>query len=150
MKTVGREFLDELARRHMGDQRVQTGMSPEPGFRLLARRFPLVGSKIDWEKVPRAVVRETDPQDPDRHVRDATNLLLDVTKAEGIATEQIVIALGDSAMEEAVSLPVGVLLDSVRDFLELPQHLYVLPEDGSWCFSFTMEGDLAFGYAPLP
>lgn len=150
MNTVGREFLNKLARRHLGDQTVQTGMSPDPGFRLLERRFPMIGSKIAWEKVPRAVVRETDPRDPDRHVRDAAKLLLDVTKAEGIAAEQVVIAIGDSAMEEAVSLPMGVLLESVRDFLELPQHLYVLPEDGSWCFSFTMEGDLAFGHAPLP
>jgi hypothetical protein len=64
--------------------------------------------------------------------------------------ERVVIAIGDSAMEEAVSLPLGVLRASIRDFLELPQHLYVLPEDASWCLSFTMEGDLAFGHAPKP
>ncbi|MBI4511516.1 MAG: hypothetical protein HY698_17920 [Deltaproteobacteria bacterium] len=148
MSTVGREFLEELARRHQDV--VQAGGAPDPYFRILERRFPVVGSKIDWERVPRAIVRETDPQDPERHARDAATLLLDVVEAEGISEERVVIAIGDSAMEKVVSLPLGVLRASIRDFLELPQHLYVLSEDASWCFSFTMEGDLAFGHAPKP
>lgn len=150
MSAVGREFLEEPMRQHKDDQPVQRGGAPDPCFRILERRFPLVGSKIDWARVPRSIVRETNSQDPARQARDAAALLLDVAKAEGISEERVVIVIGDSALEEALLLPLGVLRASVRSFLELPQHLYVLPEDGSWCFSFSMEGDHAFGHAPGP
>jgi hypothetical protein len=148
MSTVGREFIEDLSRRYRDDERVQRQGPSDPYFRTLERRFPLVGSKIDWGSVPRAIVRETDPRDPERQARDAVAFLSDIVRAEGISDEQITIAIGDSAMDEAVSLPLTVLRVTLRDFLELPQHLYVLPKDGDWCFSFTMEGDLAFGYAP--
>ena len=147
MSTVGREFLKGFARRHEGDQRILTGKAPDPYFRILERRFPIVGSKIDWEKVPHAIVKGSNSENSEKYFRDATTLLADVAKMERISEEEVVIAIGDSAMEEAVSLPLGVLIIGVREFLELPQHLYVMAEDGSWCFSFTMEGGLAFGRA---
>ena len=150
MRTVGREFLDKFAQQHKNNEHVRTGGSPDSYFSILERRFPLVGSKIAWSQAPNSVMRETDSQDSERYARDAVKMLSDVVKAEGMADEQIVIAIGDSLMEDVVSLPLGILRESLSEFLELPQHLYVLPEDGSWCFSFTMEGDLAFGHAPAP
>jgi hypothetical protein len=150
MSRVGVVFLEELERKHADDQRVRRCGAPERYFRLLEQRFPLAGSKIDWTRVPRSIVVEADPQDADSQLRHATSLLLDVTAAEGIADERVVVVIGDSAMEDAVSLPLAVLRAAMPAFLALPQHLYVLPEDGSWCLSFTMEGDVAFGHATGP
>jgi hypothetical protein len=148
VRIVGDEFVEAFLQRYEGNELVRSSGSSDPYFRLLEHRFPVVGSKIDWERVPNDVVRVTDPTDSERYARDATTLLTEIVQAERLSDEQQVIVIGDSAVERALVVPMRVFQESLNWFLELPQHLSVIRDDGSWCFSFTMEGDLAFGRAP--
>jgi hypothetical protein len=150
MSIYGQAFLTAFVQRHRDDRQIEVRDDPDRCFRMLERRFPVVGSKIDWGQVPGAVVRQTDPTNPVCEATDAATILSDVARDESLSEAQIVIVIGDSAMEQAMAMPFATLRVSIRELLELPQHLYVMPEDASWCFSFTMEGDLAFGRATSP
>ena len=44
-------------------------------------------------------------------------------------------------------MTIGTLLECFPEIFALPQHTYVLPETGSWCLNYTMEGQLFFGVA---
>jgi hypothetical protein len=143
--TPEEELLGQLQREHAPSIILEP--SSTEYFALLEKRFPVQGSKIDWEKVPTAKVRRGHAADSERYLHDAVLFTHEVLESEQLDRECQVIAMGDSAMEKALRMPLSTLVLCLRHILEMPQHTYVLAPDAAWCLVFTMEGDLCFGYA---
>ena len=122
--------------------------SSDAFFRLLEKRFPVCGSKIDWEEVPGSVVRNTGTDDSEVHFDECEAFAAATWQAEDISRDQTVVVIGDSSMNVALVMSIGTLTACLREILRMPQHTYILPKDASWVMVFTMEGDLCFGYAP--
>jgi hypothetical protein len=141
------EALCEQLQREFASSIVVESSSTEY-FALLEKRFPVQGSKIDWERVPTAKVRRAHAADTERYLAEAAAFVQEVLESEQLDRECQVIAMGDSAMEKALRMPLSTLVLCLRNILPMPQHTYVLAPDAAWCLVFTMEGDLCFGYAP--
>lgn len=112
-------------------------------FAQLGSKFPVVGSKIDWEEVPGSV--EEIAKD-DEYIESCLSFFMKMCKKNNLNGKVIVI--GDSAIESAFIMPIEVLKSNLKKVLGIPQHHYIIADDYSWCMSFTMEGDMAFGFNP--
>jgi hypothetical protein len=144
--TPEEELLDELRRRH-ASREIEVQPSSAGYFEALERRFPVRGSKIDWERVPGARVLHVEITASEAYFDQAVAFAKENWIAERLDQEQQVVVVGDSAMEVALKMPLRVLETSLRSILRMPEHNYVLAPDASWCMVFTMEGDMCFGHA---
>ncbi len=143
------ELLEELQRKlSSAGSQLEVQPSSAEYFVVLQERFPVYGSKIDWESVPGARIESIDTADSENYFERAEIFANEVWNAEGIDCERSVVVIGDSAMDVALKMPLHALRSCLRRILAMPQHSYVLASDASWCMSFTMEGDVSFAYAP--
>ena len=97
--------------------------------------FPYVGSKIDWKKVTNNVGDKDNEIDFFLRIKSKFSLTGNV------------IYIGDSVTDFAL---IGSVEDIIKIFpklLSIPQHHYFLDENFLWCFCFTTEGDVDFGFA---
>jgi len=131
--------LDELIK--SGDVVVEK--SSDKYFAQLGTSFPTFGSKIDWEEVPGSV--EENVKD-DEYIESCLKFFTRICAEYGIKGR--VVLVGDSALSCALIMSVEVLKRCIKNVLEIPQHHYIFPKDFSWCISFTMEGDMTFGFKP--
>ena len=116
--------------------------------KLIADRFPFTGSKIAWSRVPHSVQEIQSPQDP---ISQCLRFMEQQLMRNAISDDVAVAVIGDSAVECVFLTTVGSFREVAPSFLELPQHLYIIPSDAAWCMVFTMEGDMCFGNAlPTP
>ena len=65
----------------------------------------------------------------------------------GIPDNTIIVMLGDN-MDNDYMMEFSLLSRLYSSLLDYPQHVCVFPEDLRWCFEFSFEQDLHFGYAP--
>lgn len=115
--------------------------SSDKYFAQLGAMFPTFGSKIDWEEIPGSteeVAKE------DEYIESCSNFFIRMCEKNSLSGR--VILVGDSALESALIMPVNILKLCLKQVLEIPQHHYIFAEDYSWCISFAMEGDMAFGF----
>lgn len=112
-------------------------------FDHLMRAFPISGTKIDWKMVPGAI---TESLSPHAATESAIEFFRRICLAEGLRGAAFYV--GDSATDVSIVSSIEVIYRALGDLLDIPQHHYVVAPNAAWCFSFTMEGDLAFGYAP--
>jgi hypothetical protein len=144
--TPEQELREALERQYS-----EAGIVFEPSsneyFDLLQKRFPVCGSKIDWDRVSTARVKPVDTSS-EQYFDDAMKFAEEIFESELRDPQSLVVVIGDSAMEGALRMPLSTLRSSLRSILRMPQHTYVLAPDAAWCLVFTMEGDLCFGYAP--
>lgn len=145
--TPEEELLEDLQREHPAPE-IAVEPSSDAYFALLQRRFPVRGSKIDWDRVPAARVRRADLADSEKYFEEASAFAEEVWSSEQLDPALLVVVVGDSAMKSALSMSLQTLRSCLPGILRMPQHTYVLPPDASWCMVFTMEGDLCFGHAP--
>lgn len=145
MNDIERELQRELTKA-LGAAPV-TESSSQAYFALLQTRFPTLGSKIDWGRVPGALTERVDVLDPAAYRRAGATFFEKIRADHDLLDDLDVVVVGDSAVEMAVHVPVRLMRTCLSLFLDLPQHTYLLPRDGAWCASFTMEGDLCFGLA---
>ncbi len=110
-------------------------------FANLAKIFPVLGSKINWKKVPESI--EEDVQSDDF----LSQIIFFKKICEKFNLSEECIVIGDSAIDIAMLMSIDVLNLCLMKIIEIPQHLYVVSKDYSWCFSFTMEGNMAFGFS---
>ena len=113
--------------------------SSDEYFMKLASFFPVLGSKINWKKVVDSI-EET--------CSDSYNFIdffADVCKKFNLKGDCIVI--GDSAIDCAIIMSIDTLRDCLTSIIEIPQHHYFIADDFSWCISYTMEENMAFGYS---
>jgi hypothetical protein len=141
------ELRDEIQHKH-SEAGITIEVSSEPYFEALQRHFPVRGSKIDWDKVPGARIRQADTVSREEHFDKAMAFTEEILETERLDRECHVTVIGDSAMEGALKMRLWVLRSLLDSILRMPQHTYVLGPDTSWCLVFSMEGDLCFGYAP--
>ena len=112
-------------------------------FAQLGAMFPAFGSKIDWKEIPESI---EEIAKEDEYIESCSNFFMKICEKNGLGGR--VVLIGDSAIESALIMPVDVLKLCLKQVLEIPQHHYIFAEDYSWCMSFTMEGDMAFGFKP--
>ena len=117
-------------------------------FEMLQRRFPVCGSKIDWDRVPNSTIRRVNTVDSEHYFDEAIAFVREMLESEGLDRESQAVVIGDSAIEGAFRMPLYTLVLCLRTILRMPQHTYVLAPNGAWCLVLTMEGDVCFGYAP--
>lgn len=111
-------------------------------FSELESRFPILGSKIDWDEVSGS---EQEQASAEAYASDCQRFFDEMVNRFGLSGKCIVI--GDSAVEIALVMSVEILQCNLQKIVSVPQHHYILANDYSWCMSFTMEGDMAFGFS---
>lgn len=116
--------------------------SSDSYFSELELRFPILGSKIDWDAVSGS---EREQASADAYASDCQHFFDKMMRRYGLSGQCIVI--GDSAVEVALIMPVGIMQFNLQKIVSVPQHHYVIANDYVWCMSFTMEGELAFGFS---
>ncbi|KPA11165.1 hypothetical protein MHK_008630 [Candidatus Magnetomorum sp. HK-1] len=149
VSTVGNKFVENLLKRYSTDSIITVERSSDVYFSILEKRFPLYGSKIDWDSVPGALQKESNVQDSDNFFKDAFSFLNELESHGKMSDSDEVIIVSDSAIEEAIRMPLKILKEILRDLLELPHHLYILQENGDWCLAITMEGSLCFAHSSV-
>lgn len=115
-----------------------------PFFEKLARTFPVIGSKIDWEKVPDSI--ELVELQESAQINRFIGFFDEVCAKFSLSGD--VIYVGDSATEFALESAVDVMKKILPELLSIPQHHYFIGPGYSWCICLTMEGDMAFGFSP--
>lgn len=117
--------------------------SSEAYFGRLAEVFPLGGSKINWDQVPDSIVDTTSNKND---VTEWVNFFNAIVEKKGLSGKLVYI--NDSAIECALTMSVEILRQCIKQILEYPDHHYFIGEDYAWCMTFTMEGDMTFGFKP--
>ncbi len=114
-------------------------------FELLCKAYPVVGSRIDWTQVADSI--EKTEEEPLQLAQFAE--FFDQLCSKFCLAGTILYA-GDSATDFALeSCSLEVMRRALPHLIEIPQHHYFIGPGYSWCMCLTMEGDMAFGFAPL-
>ena len=108
---------------------------------LLEKKFPFVGSKIDWNRVPNS----TSSKCQGDFIEEGYLFFEDCLEKGYILLRENIVIVGDSFMENALETKVENLTNILRLLLKLPQHTYIFDKECRWCLSFTMEGYFDFG-----
>ncbi|MBB6521751.1 hypothetical protein [Pseudoteredinibacter isoporae] len=117
--------------------------SSEAYFGRLAEVFPLGGSKISWDQVPNSIVETTNNKND---VAEWVNFFNAIIEKKGLSGKLVYI--NDSAIECALTMSIDILRKCIKQILEYPDHHYFIGENYAWCMTFTMEGDMTFGFKP--
>jgi hypothetical protein len=117
-------------------------------FGRLWARFPIGLNRIDWSRVAAAVaVPCPDPKPTvETYAPKVAGFLARVVGWTGVAQDERAVLLGDAA-DVALWLTIPILQAHAGRLLRAPQHYYLLPPDAGWCFSYTFEDDMYFGWA---
>jgi hypothetical protein len=126
---------------------VETDRVAKRFFGRLAEQFPTGLNRIDWSRVAGALAVHC--PNPAPSAADIIEFLNRVIGWTGVGPAEQVVLLGDSA-DVALWLTVPVLQAHTEVLLAAPQHYYLLPWDAAWCFNYTFEGDMYFGWAATP
>ena len=113
---------------------------PSRVFAEIERRFPVQHSKVDWQRVPGAVSR------PDGHLPGAPVRFF----REAIATSGLdaLAYVGDGLTSTSVVAAPADFIAVIEPMLDIPQHHYFFDMQRGFCISFTMEGDMHYGFPP--
>lgn len=118
--------------------------SCENVFSIIAAKFPISSSRIDWSLVPGSIERFLERGELE--VVEFANFFKLVTEKEGLNGP--VTYAGDGATDFSVIGSVAVISEIIPSLVSIPQHHFFLGSGGDWCINFTFEGDMAFGYSP--
>ena len=112
-------------------------------FGLLAKVYPVSGSKIDWKLVPGAVER------PEESKSLQSTRFVEFFDEMGSRFELhgLVLYAGDSATDFALAAAIDVMRRALPELIEIPQHHYFVGPNCAWCMCRTIEGDMGFGRA---
>lgn len=115
-------------------------------FGLIKRAFPIGGSKIDWPRVPGALtcIEKIKSKRSERFIE-----FFDRVCAQD-QLKGLVLYAGDSATDFALAGSIESMRRALPELIDTPQHHYFVGPNASWCFCFTMEGDINFGRSAAP
>jgi hypothetical protein len=115
-------------------------------FELIAKAYPLSGSKIDWSNVRGALtcVEDVDSRRSERFIE----FFDDICARFGLTGP--VLYVGDSATGFALAGSIPAIRCALPVLIDVPQHHFFIGPNASWCFCFTMEGDIDFGTSSAP
>jgi hypothetical protein len=125
---------------------------------LLMRKFPCASGRIDWRRAKNVVFKPAPPArvtgantpggafQTAEYVHQVSAFLDECWAAYDVADEWVAF-VGDSMCSEyeVMRLAVSELLCVVS---EVPDHKYVFALDGTWCFMWSFEDDMYFGWQP--
>jgi hypothetical protein len=115
---------------------------------LLMERFHFTCGRIDWQRIPEAYARLTDPP---RAGHDSLVILREfienVMKKAGVKKSEQIAWSGDNT-EIDLQMDLSTLVRNAGVLFSYAQHHYVFPLDCAWCINHTMEGWVYFGFAP--
>ncbi len=113
-------------------------------FAQLQALYPVAGSRIDWQALE---VREQHIEPVHGPQLNAyLNFFRQAVKRYGLTGN--IYWTGDSAVDFALLGDITVIESVLDKLLDIPQHHYLLADDFAWCFCFSFEGDMGFGYRP--
>lgn len=146
MMTVEEEYLAKFSS-ELKQGKIKTAPSWEY-FDKISKNFPIEGTQVAWTKVPGAVGKKLTSEELADYIENAAIFADTVLTDHGILNEDKVVIINDSAIECALELSPELYLTRIRDFLDLPQHNFLVSVNASWLIAFTMEGFLWFGKSP--
>jgi hypothetical protein len=138
--------LRKVLRAELEGSRIRELGDSSPVFAQIATAYPITGSKIDWRRVPGSI--ELVEEDEVMRVEEFIGFFDEVVQKFSLSGD--VVYVGDSATECAFAGSLEYMRAVLSKLLAIPQHHYLVGADVSWCVSFTMEGDMGFGFRPLP
>ncbi len=110
---------------------------------VLVSRFPFDLGRLQWHKLPQSRWRHRRAVQVNHE--NASRELLSQLPIELTAATPVVF-IGDNLEGVTLEMSFGVFLRRCGILLSYPQHCYVFPPDGSWCFNYTFENDMYFGF----
>lgn len=127
----------------------------QPVFDLVEAGFPLGLNRIAWERVRQKDYAEIFPvgtggkkiEDIESRLMQHRGQVEGWLNSAGISLDNEALWVGDSA-DIGLRMGIRTLFDCFPRLFSLPQHSYVLPENGLWCLNYVMEGELFFAKAP--
>jgi len=143
MTTFTEDFLGQLNSKKISSL-ITVDYNWQTYTKIIESNFPFVGSKIDWSKVSGSVQKT---QNPEGNVaKQSKEFMIEQLAIYKIPADSEISIIGDGAIECVLKTTIEIFTENfAKEILELPQHVYLIPEDGAWCMSFSMEGDMNFG-----
>ncbi|EPS0981725.1 hypothetical protein ACVBOS_001173 [Vibrio vulnificus] len=140
--TYEEELLSEL-KNSISNGKIKVEDDSGKYFSELGQSYPTFGSKIDWDEIENSVVKDATEEDCDAQF---VSFFKTVSLENSLQGECIVI--GDSAIDKALRMDINTLESVLLNIVEIPQHHYIVASDLSWCMTYTMEREMAFGFKP--
>lgn len=136
------ELLKDLAAEiHAGS--IEIVQDSSAYFSKLAECYPVLGSKIQWSKVPESI--EQSEKSADLQLAAFSVFFEKMVSLHNLSGR--VIYMGDSAISFSLISFVEKFAKHLNTLLSIPQHSYFVAADYSWCIAFALEGDMSFGHA---
>ncbi|MCM8531299.1 MAG: hypothetical protein NE330_09085 [Lentisphaeraceae bacterium] len=111
---------------------------------IIEENFPFTGSKIAWSKVTGAVSERFSNKS---FSKESINFSIGLLSDNCIGNDEGIVIVGDNLMNNAYQTKVRYLEQVLEEVLDIPQHIYVISENGRWCMVFSLEGYVDFGFS---
>jgi hypothetical protein len=135
-------YLREHLSAEMASNRIIEVLDSSIFFKQLSTVYPIVGSKIAWSAISGSI--ESYEEDISIQKNEFISFFRKIRDRFSLSGEAIY--MGESATDFALLGDIQVFDEIISKILDVPQHHYFVSKDFSWCMSFTMEGDMAFGF----
>ena len=112
---------------------------------LLLSKYPFDIGRIQWGSLPDSSYMEQKCDGLDS--KSLSDFLASIAQQTCTSDDDIIMFSGD-LIEVDLQMAFSVLVGWRKVLLSYPQHVYVFPKDASWCFNYTFEEDMYFGFAP--
>lgn len=144
MSNYFKQLIQQDVAEHLSLKQLQLIDDSEFIFAQLQTLYPVTDSRIDWQVL---VIKEQEVAPAhEQQLNEFLSFFRWIVKKYGLTGNMY--WAGDSAVDFAISGDIGVF-DSVLDkLLDIPQYHYLVADDFAWCFCFSFEGDMGFGYCP--
>ena len=146
---------DELGD-YFSSGRITKVIDSGPLEEALSKRFPFCLNRVDWNKIPEHAYRAAESKADDgnespeayfeRCAPIIRSFILDALGSAGAGEQDRLFWLGD-ATDFALEMRGETLVEVCSILFSYPQHNYIIPQNGAWCISYTMEDELYFGFA---
>jgi hypothetical protein len=122
-------------------------------FGIIGKHFPIGLNRIAWEKA--APKRRLEILSEPREIESGElcsilaaykETIREWFAEEGIDPANRALWVGDDT-DVALAMTTETLVEYFPVLFSFPQHSYALPEGGTWCLNYVMEGELLFAQA---
>ena len=147
MKPILPSPLCELFRSEIASGQAEVTSNSADIVRLIRKRFPTNASGIVWSAVPdsRSLKRHNGlpvQRDGDRLKRFFIDFVHACTPTPGH-----LLVFGDGFSDDVIALRPDLIVHHLYDLVSIPQHTFVLTNDGQWCFQYQFTDEAFFGEA---
>ncbi len=112
---------------------------------LILNNYPQGLNRIDWNENNLVLIKE-EAYSEEFWKKVIKKKLSEICKVYNLGNSEFVV-LGDNLINKAYKMTFNVFLEIFWSFFSIPQHTYVISDDGSFCINYTFEDELYFGKA---